>query len=165
AQSDNGALLIVAPTERRVRIEVGYGLEPILTDAFSSQLIRSKILPAFQEGDFQTGITQGVDALISQLELDPGEAAARAAAIEEQSSQDGSLAPIILGGIIFLAVIFVVLGASGRGRRYRSGDVGPVLIWAAAEALKGARGGGSFGGGGFRGGGGGFGGGGASGGW
>jgi uncharacterized protein len=63
-----------------VRIEVGYGLEPVLTDALSAQIIQNEILPAFRTGGFQRGITEGVDAIIAQLSLDPAEAQARAAA-------------------------------------------------------------------------------------
>jgi uncharacterized protein len=79
-EHDTGALLIVAPNERRVRIEVGYGLEPVLTDALSTRIIQNQILPAFRTGGFQRGITEGVDAIIAQLSLDPAEAKARAAA-------------------------------------------------------------------------------------
>ena len=82
SENDNGALLIVAPNERKVRIEVGYGLEPILTDAFSSLVIQNEILPSFRQGDFEGGIVKGVDALVTQLSLDPAEAEARAAAVE-----------------------------------------------------------------------------------
>ena len=80
---DNGVLLIVAPVERKVRIEVGYGLEPILTDALSAQIIQTRILPAFRTGDFPDGIIAGVDAIDQQLRLDPAEAQARAAAAVE----------------------------------------------------------------------------------
>ena len=169
-ENDNGALLIVAPNERKVRVEVGYGLEPILTDAFSSQVIRNDILPSFREGDYSTGVVKGVDALIAQLSFDPAEAQARAQAVAEQQAdrKGGSIAPLIIVGVIFL-IIFLLAARAGRGRR---SGVGSVLLWAASEALRnsgrgggGWGGGGGFGGGGFSGGGGGFGGGGASGGW
>ncbi|MDZ4370640.1 MAG: TPM domain-containing protein, partial [Phenylobacterium sp.] len=55
AKEDDGVILLVAPTERKVRIEVGYGLEPVLTDALSSVIIRREILPAFKDGDFEKG--------------------------------------------------------------------------------------------------------------
>src|SRR3982751_6011261 len=64
---NNGILLIVAPTEHKTRIEVGYGLEPIVTDAFSSVVIQTQILPKFRSGDFNGGVEAGVDALIQQL--------------------------------------------------------------------------------------------------
>src|SRR6185312_11422951 len=84
---NNGALLIVAPHEHRVRIEVGYGLEPILTDAFSEIIIQTQILPDFRKGDFNAGVEKGVDALIQQLSLDTSTAEARAVAAERQVSQ------------------------------------------------------------------------------
>ncbi|MDP3655729.1 MAG: TPM domain-containing protein [Brevundimonas sp.] len=163
---NNGVLLIVAPRERKVRLEVGYGLEPVLTDALSALIIQNEILPSFREGHFERGIEQGVAAIDRQLRLDPAEARARAEAAERPRSS----APIgvaIIIAVIFLLMIFAMLGgAGGRGRRRRAGGVGPILIWAASEALKnnGRGGGGGFGGG-FGGGGGSFGGGGASGGW
>ncbi|MBB3871095.1 TPM domain-containing protein [Brevundimonas mediterranea] len=171
-EGDNGALLIVAPTERKVRIEVGYGLEPILTDAFSSMVIRDDILPAFRDGDYQTGVVRGVDALITQLELDPAEAQARAAAAatEPEGAGGAVILPVVIIGVIFIIFLVGVIGSGGRGRRHRRDGVTPILIWAASEALRNAGrggGGGGFGGGGggFGGGGGSFGGGGASGGW
>ncbi len=175
AEKNNGVLLIVAPRERKVRIEVGYGLEPVLTDALSALIIQNEILPAFREGDFERGIEQGVDAIDRQLRLDPVEAQARAAAAERPSSTAplGIISPI---GVIFLLLLLAMIGgAGGRGRR-RAGGVLHTLLWAAALAatrensgggIGGGSSGGGFGGGGggFGGGGGSFGGGGASGGW
>lgn len=172
-ENDNGALLIVAPNERKVRVEVGYGLEPILTDALSSQVIRDDILPSFRDGDYQAGVVKGVDALIAQLSLDPAEAQARAqaAAAQQTDTKAESIIPIVIIAAIFL-FMFLIAMRSGRGRR---SNVGSVLLWAASEALRSSgRGGGGWGGGGggfggggggFGGGGGSFGGGGASGGW
>src|SRR3954471_8777721 len=84
AKLNNGLLLIVAPTEHKVRIEVGYGLEPIVTDAFSSVVIQTQILPRFRAGDFNGGVSAGVDALIQQLSLETSEAEKRAAAAADQ---------------------------------------------------------------------------------
>lgn len=64
---NNGVLLIVAPNERKVRIEVGYGLEGVLTDALSSQIIQTIILPDFRSGNMEKGITSGTEAIISVL--------------------------------------------------------------------------------------------------
>lgn len=168
-ENDSGALLIVAPTERKVRIEVGYGLEPVLTDAMSAQIIQNEILPAFRTGGFQRGITSGVDSIIVQLRLDPVEAQARAAAAKPAEA-DAPLGPIVLVGLVFLFILIGMVRASkGGGRRRRGGGLGPVILWSALDALSssGRSGGGGFGGGGggFSGGGGSFGGGGASGGW
>src|SRR5438552_7024157 len=66
-QKNNGVLLVVAPAEHKVRIEVGYGLEGTLTDALSSVIIASAILPRFKAGDFSGGIERGVDGIISVL--------------------------------------------------------------------------------------------------
>jgi len=62
--SNNGVLLLVAPNERKVRIEVGYGLESVLTDAVASQIISSKMIPEFKKGDMSHGVKQGVIAII-----------------------------------------------------------------------------------------------------
>ena len=175
SENDSGALLIVAPNERKVRIEVGYGLEPVLTDAMSSHIIQTEILPAFKVGGFEQGITQGVDAIIGQLTLDPTEAAARAADLEPEPAEF-PVGPMILVGLVFLFIVIGLMQSARGGGRRRRGDLGSILVWTAAEALRhsansgggggGFRGGGGFGGGGgFSGGGGSFGGGGASGGW
>ena len=79
AEKDNGAILIVAPNERKMRIEVGYGLEPVLTDGYSSSVIRNDITPRFKAGDMAGGIDAGVDRIITQIELPPDEAAKVAA--------------------------------------------------------------------------------------
>ncbi len=60
---NNGVILLVAPNERRVRIEVGYGLEPVLTDALSGRIIRDVVTPRFKAGDFPGGISAGVDEI------------------------------------------------------------------------------------------------------
>ena len=172
---NNGVLLIVAPNERKVRIEVGYGLEPVLTDALSNQIIQREILPPFRQGGFERGITAGVDAIDAQLRLDPAEAQARAAAAAPTDPELPAL-PAIIITLVFLFLFLSILQAAGGGgrRRRRRNGLGPVLVWTAAEVLGSATrsrssGGSSWGGGGgfggFSGGGGGFGGGGASGGW
>ncbi|MBX9575683.1 MAG: TPM domain-containing protein [Caulobacteraceae bacterium] len=176
SETDNGVLLIVAPNERKVRIEVGYGLEPILTDALSALIIHERILPAFREGGFEQGITDGVAAIDEQLRLDPEEAQARAAAAEAPDAEVPVAIILFILFVVFMVFVSFVSALSRAGRRFKGkngDDLTPILIWAAAEALKGTmggRGGGSggggwSGGGGFGGGGGGFGGGGASGGW
>lgn len=177
-EANNGVLLIVAPNERKVRVEVGYGLEGILTDAFSALTIQNFILPPFREGDYYSGINAGVDQISYQLTLDPEEAAARAAEMATQVEEGGSGAGILIIIIGVFGVIFVigsVVGAAsaGNGRRMQgAADGAGAVLWTTAQIIAaiasssgsgGGRGGG--GGGGFGGGGGGFGGGGASGGW
>lgn len=162
---NNGAILIVAPNDRRVRIEVGYGLEPVLTDALSALIIQEKILPRFRAGDFAGGIEAGTQALVEQLELPPEEAERRAQAARASGSGDDAGVGTILFFVILVAVIWLVVGSGGGGSGgggRRRGPAGPIVVWGPGW---GGGFGGGFGGGGFSGGGGSFGGGGASGGW
>ncbi|MFK7854360.1 MAG: YgcG family protein [Granulosicoccus sp.] len=68
SEEDNGILLVVAPNERKVRIEVGYGLEGGLTDSLSSIIVQREILPAFREKQYATGVQKGVDAILKAIE-------------------------------------------------------------------------------------------------
>ena len=169
---NNGALLIVAPNERKVRIEVGYGLEGILTDAMSSIIIQRAILPRFKANDYPGGIAAGIDEIGKLLALPPEEARAQAVAAEQQaeerqSSGNGFMLIFWLFILLFL-VLPALIGSAFGGRKYRRGR-GPVVIWGpglgGGWGGSGGSGGSSWGGGGFSGGGGSFGGGGASGGW
>ena len=72
--ANNGIMLLVAPNDHKVRIEVGYGLEPIMTDALSNVIINTRILPAFKAGDMPRGIESGVDAIAAQLQAPPEQA-------------------------------------------------------------------------------------------
>jgi len=192
-EANNGTILLVAPKERRVRIEVGYGLEPILTDALSSLIIQNSILPRFKAGDYPGGINAGADAIIAQLQAPPELAEQRAidAAGKQQQrakggrERGGSFFPLIFWGMIFLFIVMSMVrgrgGRGGRGRRFGGSNL-PIILWSIANEMSrsgGGRSGGGFGGfggfgggggggggfGGFSGGGGSFGGGGASGGW
>jgi uncharacterized protein len=161
--SNNGAVLIVAPNERRVRIEVGYGLEGTLTDAVSRLIIENGILPRFRVGDFSGGIQRGVDDIIQVLSGDSEDFKRRA-----NAQNRGGAGPQDLGQFAWVAIIlglwlFFAFRSLKRGRR---GSAMPWIIpmggrWGGG----GFSGGGGFGGGGFSGGGGSFGGGGASGRW
>lgn len=155
---DNGALLIVARDERRIRIEVGYGLEGRLTDAQSALIINSIITPAFQRGDFTDGIVEGTAAIIQVLGGDPLAPSSTAMAAA------GEKPPAALMGLFgfFLIVMIVLLSGGGRGGSGRALLLGALI---GGMGRGSGMGGGGFGGGGFGGGGGGFGGGGASGGW
>lgn len=152
---DNGALLIVAQEERKVRIEVGYGLEGELTDAVVSSIIHMVILPQFRQGDFNGGISAGATKMIEAL---GGEYAAPERGYAEKQRDEPSLAMLgLLGVFVFIWIALSAIGGGGR-RRGRRGHWG-------GGYYGGGVGGGGFGGGGFGGGGGSFGGGGASGGW
>src|SRR5215472_4897851 len=109
AKMNNGILLIVAPTEHKVRIEVGYGLEPIVTDALSSVIIQTQVLPKFRSGDFNGGVEAGVDALSQQLSLETSEAERRAAAAEQQQSQGDQGGGGGLGGFLILLFILIAI--------------------------------------------------------
>lgn len=182
SEADNGIILLVAPKERRVRIEVGYGLEPIMTDALSGMIIRDTILPAFRSGDMGGGIVAGANAINEQLKLPLEAAEARAKQLVDQGnrqrSRGGGANWFVIAFWIFAVLVIVlpiVIGAA-RGKRYRGGHA-PVVIWGPGwgDGESSSWGGGSSwdsggspwggGGGGFSGGGGSFGGGGASGGW
>ena len=181
ADTDMGALLLVALDERAIRIEVGYGLEGFLTDAESGSIIRNIIAPYFQSGDYGTGILAGIQTMSetvlteSGIEVQEQIVSMPTRSRSSSSSPLGALMPFAFF-VIFMVANIASRGSRGRGRR--SGDAADAVADAALLALLfgsgrnsrdgGGFGGGSFGGGGFggfSGGGGGFGGGGASGGW
>jgi uncharacterized protein len=162
---NNGALFIVAPSEHKVRIEVGYGLEPVLTDALSSVILQTAVLPKFRAGDVEGGVVDGTNAIISQLSLDQASAQANVAKATQAARPHRGL-PI--GAIFGLFIFFIVL--SSIFRRHGGGGMGwllPLMILNSGSrgGWGGGDGGGFGGGGGFSGGGGSFGGGGASGSW
>jgi len=188
AERDQGLLLLIARDDRKMRIEVGYGLHAYFGGIMAGRIIRDDITPRFKQGDFDGGVTAGIDAIIEHLNKSPAEAAAIEEAARAAEAQEGDGEGFPFGVLIWLAFIgfFVVLPAIARGgRRYRGGGgvgeaVGNVLLWTAVNAaMNSGRGGGGSswgggGGGGFGGGGGGgfggfgggmSGGGGASGGW
>jgi uncharacterized protein len=159
---DNGAILLVSRDDRKVRIEVGYGLEGRLTDAQSFLIISQVIVPAFRQGQFTQGIAEGTAAILKVLGGDPMAPPDPAA----QSSESHERPVPFLFILLFIVIVFMMKGGGGgrggRGGRGNSVVTGAIL----GSVLGGGRsGGGGFGGGGFGGGGGSFGGGGASGDW
>ena len=163
ARNNNGALLIVAPTERKVRIEVGYGLEGALTDALSRVIIASAITPRFKDGDYAGGVNAGVDGMLSILSGD-AEVWQRRPQVRADDADPTQVA-IFIG--LFLLILFIAWRMN-RGRRGRGGGI--VFLpgsgsggWSGGTS--GGFGGGFSDGGGFSGGGGSSGGGGASGDW
>ena len=166
-ERDDGALFIIAPNERKLRIEVGYGLEGILTDALSGRIIRNTTVPRFKQGDYPGGIAAGTDELVRILMLPPEEAKKLAAqAAQEQQGGEDKGQVLVAIFLIFMFIILPMLLRGRVGRAYRGGAL-PVILWGPGIGGGGRSGGGgwSSGGGGFSGGGGSFGGGGASGGW
>jgi uncharacterized protein len=188
---DDGAILIVAKDDRRVRIEVGYGLEGALPDAIAKRIIDETITPLFKQGNFDGGVEAGVDRMISVVNGEPLPAPDKN---WERGRGGGNLLPILfiaalIGGLVLRAIFGRLLGSIATG-----GIVGVLAVmvthlwplavgagilgflfallsgssggWVAGGGWGGGLGGGGgFGGGGFSGGGGGGGGGGASGGW
>jgi uncharacterized protein len=168
---DNGVVLIVAPNDRKVRIEVGRGLEPQLTDLMSKLIIENAILPAFRRGDFPGGIKAGVHDIRDVILGDAEAVKLRAKQAAKRSNDTaGGLALVI--PLIFILIVFAMIwaqraqmaqstAASARRRRYG----GPVVVPAPSGWGSGSGGWEGGGGGGFSGGGGDFGGGGSSGSW
>jgi uncharacterized protein len=167
AKKNNGVLLLVAPAEHKVRIEVGYGLEGTLTDALSSVIISSAIVPRFKANDFSRGIERGVDGIISVLSGDTADWRPKPSVRAEDSPQ---LSNGLFSILFLLFVIFVVWSlirsarSTSSGRYIRRG--GGMIFLPTGGSWGGGFGGGGGGfGGGFSGGGGWSGGGGASGSW
>lgn len=174
-ESDQGLLLLVAPNDRKLRFETGYGLHAIFPDVLAGRVIRDVITPRFKAGDLPGGINAGMDAVVAQLDRTPADAKAVAEAAAAAEAQGAAPEDAGFASVIFwIIVILFFMSIFGRGRRgaRRSGIDPGVVIWGASEIARhmSDRGGGGFdfggGGGGFGGfGGGGSGGGGASGDW
>ncbi|MBI4528401.1 MAG: TPM domain-containing protein [Deltaproteobacteria bacterium] len=157
---DNGVILLVVHNDRKLRIEVGYGLEGILPDAIASRIIREVIVPRFRANDYAGGIESGIDAIIKVT---------RGESLPEATKRPRGGAGISTGELLFILLLLAIpiigvlssltqrrtLGPWSGGRGRHSGGWGPPF----------GGGGGGGSGGGFSGGGGGFGGGGASGSW
>ena len=114
AKTNNGVLLLVAPNERKVRIEVGYGLEGALTDALSNVIITTAITPKFRTGDFSGGIEAGADAILAILAGDAEEWQRRAAIREDTTSP---FEIMVVAFIVFVILTMVVLPLLGVGQR------------------------------------------------
>jgi uncharacterized protein len=171
---NNGVILIVAPTDRKVRIEVGRGLEPQLTDLMTKLIIENAILPAFRRGDFPGGIKAGVRDIRDVLLGDAEAVKQRAKKGTKRSPNPGNFWPVALLVLFILVAVSVVwlqalqTAHPSRVARYRRrgrADESPSSSWSWGSGSSGWSGGSSDSGGGFSGGGGDFGGGGSSGSW
>ena len=158
---NNGVLLLVAPKERRVRIEVGYGLEGTLTDALAKVIITNAITPRFKTGDFSDGISRGVDDIITVLTTDASEWEKRPALRLDHQPANEPLNWIIL--LIVIVVVLLLIVSPGFRWFFFNVILNILLSSGSSRSSGGFSGGG--GGGGFSGGGGSSGGGGASGSW
>lgn len=164
---NNGVLLLISKNDKKIRIEVGYGLEGVLTDAVSSSIIRNEIAPSFRQGNYFEGISKGLDAIILATKNEYKNS-------DKNSNQNKTICfgiPIfifLIFGIIFLFILIsIIQRIFGIGRKYTSGTGTGGGFWGGWGSGSGS--GGSWGGnssfGDFSGGGGSFGGGGASGSW
>jgi len=182
ANKDNGILLLLAPNERKARIEVGYGLEGVLPDAVASTIIQTTMVPQLRRGDYAGAINKGVDSITEILNLDPAELAERAQREPTTRGIDSGNweAWFLVGGFLLAWVLLFRLASRNSGRprtmpaeQPRTMAIGSPMIvpwiYRGGGFGGGGFGGGGFGGGGFgggfRGGGGSSGGGGASGSW
>jgi uncharacterized protein len=153
AKNNNGILLLVVKDDRKIRIEVGYGLEGVFPDALSSSIIRNVIKPYFLKGDFYSGIDQGTNAIFATI------AGEYKAATQETRHSSRSPLSFLFPLIMIISFLFSIF------RRGRRGGRGGFTYFGGFGGFGGSGGGFGGGGGGFSGGGGGFGGGGSSGGW
>lgn len=163
---DNGALLIVAPNDRELRIEVGYGLEGTLPDATADAIIRNVIVPRFKNGAMADGISDGVDAITAAVTGTGEEYTPSRRELIGQTISNFVPFIFIAFFIIMMIVTFIRQARRPRGSRYyRNSSGGWVYVDDDDRYSGGGFSSGSSGGGGFSGGGGSFGGGGASGRW
>lgn len=161
---DNGVLILIAPNERKIRIEVGYGLEGAIPDVMADRIIRNILSPSFRKGDYYSGLDRATSAII---QLASGEYTGQLTDARSSRKKDDTISFIIF--VLFL--VFVIYsssrrggGGKGKGRRRTLGPGGFIWLGGGGFGGGGSGGGGGFGG--FSGGGGfGSGGGGASGGW
>jgi uncharacterized protein len=162
---DNGLILFVFVKERKIRIEVGYGLEPVITDAFSRRVIDQYLAPHFRQGDYAGGLNAAADAIMAQIEHKAPPATPAEPAQPRSSAPAGSRAVGAGCTVAFWIVVILLILIFSRGR----GCFWPLFFLGGGGRTFGgggwSSGGGGGGWGGFSGGGGSFGGGGASGGW
>ncbi|HKW44817.1 MAG TPA: TPM domain-containing protein [Candidatus Eremiobacteraceae bacterium] len=156
---DDGLVLFIFANDRKVRIEVGYGLEPVVTDAKSAEIIRNVIVPAIKAGDNDAAVSEGIAQILATIDGSPAPEAggANAGYSDEQPapSEQPSLGSLIFVGIALIVFLIIFIRSPA------------FALWLLFNLLSGGRGGGGFSGGGgsFSGGGGRSGGGGASGSW
>jgi uncharacterized protein len=164
---DQGLILVVSAGDRKVRIEVGHGLEGVIPDAVAARISREIITPAFKQGDYAGGIDAAFNVL---MQLGSGDESAMPAAPRPAARPRSAFGPLLFPALLFLlfSLFSRFFGGGGRGGRRRGGAFIPPIFWGGGGG--GGWGGGSGGGfggggGGYSGGGGSFGGGGASGDW
>jgi uncharacterized protein len=122
--TDNGVLVLVVPGDRKVRIEVGYGLEGTLTDAKSSRIIREEMAPRFRDGDFAGGIAAGLRAVLGTIE----------GTYTPPARKRGTAGSTVGGswGIFFVALVVGIITAAIIGHHWKGSSVGSVMAFVLA---------------------------------
>lgn len=167
---NNGIILVVFAQDRKLRFEVGYGLEPVVPDIVAGQIIREVIAPRFREGQYAAGLSAAIDAVYGRLEA--GKTAQQQAPREKRRENQFPVVGFVVVGLI---IVFILGSEVFRARRFTGGGgytgggggwIPPIIFFPGGGGARGGRGrDDDGGGGGFTGGGGDFGGGGASGDW
>lgn len=170
AERNDGAMLIVAPNERELRIEVGYGLEGQLTDAYASTIIRNEIVPYFRDGDMEGGIVAGTTAIANHLSLPEAEAIQLVTQTSRETNVgtgDGWLVWLLILAPFAFVILIIILASKGGsgGSRYSGSTSSGTRVSTYSSGSSWSSSGSSFSSSSFSGGGGSFGGGGASGSW
>lgn len=142
-KTDQGLLFLVAPNDRRVRIEVGYGLEEIMPDVLAGRIIAAAVTPRFKAGDYPGGINAGIDQILTQLNRTPADAKAVAEAAAATPGKNASSAGGTFAGAIFWIVLIVVaiaiFGRRKRGYSQRSSGIDPgIVLWGLSELARAA---------------------------
>lgn len=159
ADKDNGVLFLIVVDDRKIRIEVGEGLEGVLPDAICNRIIRNEVAPHFRANDYEGGVRAGITAIIQAI---GGEYHAE----DGEAGRKGGNPRSLWGTFIIIAIIILLSWFRGGGGNYRRRGWSSGAGWYGGGFYGGGRGGfGGGGGGGFSGGGGGFSGGGSSGSW
>lgn len=122
---DNGVLFLIAPSEQKVRIEVGYGLEPVLPDAKAGRLLDNYVVPAFREGNYDKGISEGVAAIIKVVQGEAVDLGADPVTSDSESEEDDGMWVLFFIGVIFLSYLSSFLARSKRW--WPGGIIGAVL--------------------------------------
>jgi uncharacterized protein len=158
---DNGALFLIAKAERRMRIEVGYGLEGTLPDALAGRILNDIVTAHFRRSDFDRGVEAGVEAIVAVLGGDPE----AVKAVPHRTRVSGAAVGTFTAIIVLIGILVLEISLSRQRRRWGGRGVRGPTIFPWGGGFGGGSGGFGGGFGGFSGGGGSFGGGGASGGW
>lgn len=153
-KGDKALMLFVFVQDHKIRIQVGYGLEADVTDAYSSRVIRETIAPAFKQGQYAAGLNAGLDQLAKKIDPNFAATGSSAQPVQQRPAAPTSSMPapsgsdIVILIVLFLVFLFVILPLLRRGGCGGCGGCLLPMFWGG--------GGGTFGGGGFSGGGGGW---------